>query len=932
MTLTPGSRLGAYEVVSLLGEGGMGQVYRATDTNLKRQVALKVLPASVAGDVERLARFQREAEVLAALNHPHIAQIFGLERSAGTTALVMELVEGEDLSARIARGPIPLDEALPIARQIAEALEAAHEQGIVHRDLKPANIKVRPDGTVKVLDFGLAKAIEPVVPGRGEAMQAATITSPGMTQAGAILGTAAYMAPEQAKGRPVDRRADIWAFGCVLYEMLTGRRAFPGEDITDTIVAVVSKEPDWSALPSGTPAPVQRLLVRCLKKDLKARVRDIGDARQRIEDLLSGDPDGAQVSPRAIAARPPASVASRLLPWAIAAAAVVALGTVLVFDPQGQSHPQELRPLVRLDVDLGEDVALPVPVAGQSARSIAISPDGMQLVYVSGSPAKLFVRRLDQPVATELAGTEGASGPFFSPDGQWIGFVAGRKVSKMSSSGGAVVAVTDTAYRGAVWGPRDTIVFGGLPKAWRVGAGGGTPEAIAEARGGELSLSDPDILPDGNAVLFTADNYGPVDRSTVEVLTLADGQRRTLVQGGASPRYLATARGTGHLVYVKGATLFAVPFDPIALQTRGNAVPMVDDVDAEASVGSAQFDISQTGTLIYVKVRGSRAVPRVLRWQGRSGAVEQTALPPGAYSQLSVSPNGRYAALTVAADGRTVQGGFVMAAGSDIWLYDLNREVLSRLTTDGISTSPAWSPDSRFIVFSSLANGILQVRADGARPPQVLVQSTANLYPGSFSPDGSRMAFMDSAGGGRIGTVSIQSDPRQLTAGTPEMFLTGSAANSTAPRTRYRSPAFSPNGRWLAYQSNETGTDEVFVRTFSGTSADGDRWQVSSGGGARPRWSAKGDTLLYESGGELLAVPYTAQGDTFVADKPRRWTGEGSAAAGVLAGGATWDLSPDGARVAVLAPVTTAAPRADHVVTFLQNFFDEVRRKAPLGQ
>jgi len=899
LALTLGTRLGVYEVTAQIGEGGMGAVYRATDTSLSRQVALKVLPDAFAADLDRLARFEREAKTLASLNHPHIAAIYAIEKSTGLHALVMELVEGEDLSQRIARGAIPLDEALPIARQIAEALEAAHEQGIIHRDLKPANIKVRADGTVKVLDFGLAKAMEPTAGSSPSVSMSPTITTPAMTHAGMILGTAAYMSPEQARGKTVDKRADIWAFGAVLFEMLTGSQPFPGEDISHVLARVIERDPEWSALPPALPPALGTYLRRCLVKDPRQRVRDIGDVRLALEGAFETAVPHATAS-----GSRPTSAAARALPWAVAAAfAVVA---VLLWAPW-RTHTPVDRPLVRLDLDLGSDVSLPVP---GRASSVSISPDGTRLVYASGTPSKLFMRRLDQPKATELPGTQGAAAPFFSPDGQWIGFISGVKVNKISVEGGAAVPVGSEAGVGANWG-EDGNVFIAARNLLRIRDGGGVRETVAELRGGELALLNPEILPGGNAILFAADNPGPVDKTTIEVVTLADRQRKTVVQGGASPRYLATGNGAGHLLYVNQATLFAIRFDLNTLTTRGTAVPVVDDVAHESVGGVGQFDVSRTGTLVYRRAIGGASSLTTLQWVDATGRKEPLPAKPGAYQDLSLSPDGTQVALLV------LDGG-----SEDIWVYDIHRDAMRRLTFGGaVYRFPRWSPDGRLVIFSSVGNGIFEARADGASQPHALMPSKLFFRSGSsFAPDGRRLAYTEytETRGTKIWTVPVADEGDHLKAGTPEPFLKSTFLDLN--------PSFSPDGRWLAYQSNESGTNEVYVRAFPPpTSGQGGRWQISNNGGTFPRWFRTGHDLLYQSGDQILTAGYTVKGDTFVAEKPRVWIAR--------LGGTQWDLAPDGKRVAVVTAVAPAdAPKQEHEVVFLQNFFDELRRRVPLGK
>ena len=908
MALTPGTRLGVYDITAQIGEGGMGQVYRATDTRLKRQVAIKILPPSLAADHDRLARFQREAEVLASLNHPHIAGIYGLEESDGVFALVMELVEGEDLSQRIGRGAIPLDEALPIAKQIAEALEAAHEQGIIHRDLKPANIKVRSDGTVKVLDFGLAKAMDVGSGGAGGSgglSMSPTLTSPAMmTGLGMILGTAAYMAPEQAKGRAMDRRVDIWAFGVVLYEMITGQRLFDAEDMSETLAAVLTRDVSMTTLPAAIPARLRALLRDCLIRDPRHRLRDIGDARIALEQIIGGAPDVTSTATagtvRLVSSRQP------WLPWVVTAAALAA-AAVTLWAPWRDEKPAD-RALVRLDVDLGADVSLPDPTS--SGSSVAISPDGMRLVYASGTPTRLIVRRLDQPNATELQGSQGATVPFFSPDGRWVGFLSGANANKISVDGGAAVPLGDgTGVSRASWGENGGIFTHGS-KILRIPNGGGPPETIAESRNGELSLFSPELLPGGNAVLFAADNPGAVDKTTIEVVTLADRQRKLLVSGGASPRYLSTGNAAGHLVYVNGATLFAIPFDLKTLTTRGTAVPVVDDVAHENLIGTGQFDVSGTGTLVYRRAIGGTSTQLTLQWVDGAGKREPLLVRTSVYADLSLSPDGTRVALTV-----------IAAGGQDVWVYDPRRDAMTRLTFGGaVYRFPRWSPDGRYVVFGSIGNGMTYARADGASQPQALTQSKILQYPGSFSPDGKRMAFEEQRGTqSQIWTVPVQDQDGQLKAGTPELFLKDGSTE--------RAPSFSPDGRWLAYHSNESGTNEVYVRAFPlPSSGQSGRWQISNNGGTSPRWSRIGHGLVYRSGDQIMAAAYTANGDTFVAEKPRVWIAK-------LGGTALWDLALDGKRVAVVSSAGSAeSPRQEHEVVFLQNFFDELRRRVPLGK
>ena len=585
MALSPGTKIGHYDVTALLGEGGMGQVWQATDTQLGRQVALKILPDAFAADPDRLARFTREAQILASLNHPNIAQIHGIEEAEGTRALVLELVEGPTLADRIAKGPIPLDEALPIAKQIAEALEAAHEAGVIHRDLKPANIKVREDGTVKVLDFGLAKAL--AGDAGSDPSESPTVTAAG-TREGVILGTAAYMSPEQARGRPLDKRTDIWSFGCVLFEMLTGQPVFSSETVSDTIANVLDRQPRWGALPAGTPAAVRKLLRRCLDKERKERLQHIGDARVEIRDALDG------TSAVETAAVPTAhSVGrSRTSMWLAVVVTVLLAGWGGWFANSRVGSDVEL-PIVRFEIPAGLAIG---PLGG----TIAISPDGTHILQ-RGMGSPLSLRSMDQSdIVRELV--QQGDGPFFSPDGNWVGFFDAG-LSRMPTSGGAPSIIAEFGARdlGASWGSDETIVFATTVGLYRVTATGGEPELLAAPRSehGELAYAWPDLLPGGNVALFTIVSEGPTRGADIAALDLGTGELTVVLRGGSRARYVAT----GHLVYVEGARLHAVAFDPTTQKVGGEPAQMLTEEVAFGQRGGAQFDISQTGTLVYLPAR-----------------------------------------------------------------------------------------------------------------------------------------------------------------------------------------------------------------------------------------------------------------------------------------------------------------------------------------
>ncbi len=895
MPLSAGTKLGSYEVVSAIGAGGMGEVYQAHDTKLGRDVAIKVFPEAFAHDPEKLSRFQREAKLLASLNHPNIATIHGLEDTNGTSYLVMELVPGENLAERVRRdGAVPVEEALTIAKQIAEALEAAHEKGIIHRDLKPANVKLTPEGKVKVLDFGLAKAFAGDT--STEDMGNSPTLSMAATMQGVILGTAAYMSPEQAKGKQVDKRTDIFAFGAVLYELLTGKQAFHGEDVGDILAAVVMKEPDWTALPAKIPSTIRTLLSRCLRKDKRQRLADATGLRIEIEDAIAAPKDSVATQAA------PASTSK--LPWAVAMAVTVLLA-IASWGWWRATRPveQPLRPLARLDVDLGPDVSLGSP---QGTDEI-ISPDGTRLVYVS--QGRLFTRLLDQPTATELAGTQGAREPFFSPDGQWVAFFTQADLKKISVEGGTPVTLCAGNGRGGSWGEDGNIIAaltatGGLS---RIPSAGGPPTPVTDLQSGEITHRWPQILPRSKAVLFTASTTGGYDAANIDVTSLADHRTRTLVRGGTFGRYLPS----GHLVYVNRGTLFAVPFDLDRLEVRGTPAPVLDQVGYNAGVGSAQLDFSQTGTLIY-RSGGAGGALLTVTWLDGAGKAQPLLAKPGAYGRPSLSPDEQQLALDVTEE-----------SGTDIWLYDLKRDTMTRLTFTGNNQFPVWSPDGRYIVFRAVGAGAYVTRSDGAGKTQPLIQSKNLQGSWSFTPDGKRLAFheQDLKTSYDLWTVPIVSDGAGLRAGKPEVFLQTPADE--------RAPAFSSDGRWLAYMSDESGTYQIYVRAFPDK---GGKWQISNSGGAYPMWSRNGHELFFEAlDNRIMVAAYTVKGDSFVADKPRKWSEK--QLGGTINAAKNVDLAPDGKRIVALMPVETAeGQKAQNHVIFLENFFDEVRRKVPVSK
>jgi len=879
MSLAPGTRFGPYEVAARLGAGGMGEVYRATDTNLGRQVAIKVLPSAVANDPDRLTRFDREARTLAALNHPNIAQVYGLEKAGGVTALVMELVEGPTLADLVAREPIPLGEALPIAKQITEALEAAHEQGIVHRDLKPANVKVREDGTVKLLDFGLAKAMAPAA-ASGDVANFSTITSPAMTHAGSVLGTAAYMSPEQARGKVVDKRADIWAFGCVLYEMLTGRPAFPGETFSDIVTNVLSGEPDLAALPAGTPTAVRRLIDRCLQKDVRFRLRDIGDSRF---DLSSDDAPAERLG----------DLPSRRPRWQTVAAAVTLLvgGFVLrgiLWNPGRQSAPPTPQPL---------RFSLPSPSGAPSVvpngRSLAMSSDGRYVAFqgVHSGQSWLYLRDLSTGETRTIS--EASDGyPFFSPDSVWLAFFERGKLEKVSVRGGAPIPLADApAPRGGSWGSDDAIVFAPDSRAGlsQVAAGGGPvrPLTTLDVAQAETSHRGPEVLPGGRAIVYRAEGT-TYATGALAVFSRDTGRQHVLVaEGGFQPSYSPT----GHLLYLQGDSLMAVPFDPVRLEISGTPGVVVEDVQT--------FAVSSTGTLVYVPAAGPRQV--TLAWVDRRGRAE--ALP-------LTSRNMSFPRLT--ADDRRVAVAIQERSLRDIWAYDLERGVLSRLTTDGSSLWPAWTPDGRRILYGSNRPGtvwdVFSKASDGGGPDMPLVVQPDTQVPRDVSPDGRWMAYQNSGSGAgeEIWLFPLQGQ--------------GAAVPFTRARAAERWPAFSPDSRWLAYASNESGRDEIYVRAVDGENG---KWQISNGGGGEPRWNPAGGELFYRDGGKMLAVDVTT-GATFSAGTPRVLFDDTSYRLGNV--GTNYDVAHDGTRFLMLREDSEAPSRPLNVVT---NWFEELKRLVP---
>jgi serine/threonine-protein kinase len=885
-----GRRLSEYEVQAWIGAGGMGEVYRAHDVKLGRDVAIKMLPGFLAGDPGRAERFKREARILATLNHPHIGAIYALEESAGILGLVLELVEGPTLADRLKAGPLRIRDALAMARQTADALEAAHAKGIVHRDLKPANIKVTADGTVKILDFGLAKAV-------AERTDLSPTRRPtvDLTAEGIVLGTASYMSPEQARGLVVDTRTDIWAFGCVLYETLTGRRAFRGDSIADCLAAILGSEPDWSALPPSTPPTIVGLLQRCLDKDVQRRLAQIGDARLELDSAM------ARRSRPAIVAARLASIARRVPRAAYVggvAVIVVAAGLGVRAVQQMTAKPQQV------EVGLATDEFIPPTHSSE----LALSPDGTVIAYASmkamgpmpkmnatlsggatpdmsdsvptmSMSEQIYVRPLAQDHAKPIGGALG-SAPFFSPDGKWLGFwhAPTGTLRKVALTGGAPIRICSavSGIAGGAWGPNDTIVF-----AWfdlfSVSAAGGTPKLLlkVDEQHGDRFYRHPSFLPSGKAVLFTvgmADNYS-YDDANIGVLSLATGEKKILIEGGSSARYSPS----GHLIYARGGKLLAVAFDPDKLQVVGQPFPVVDGVFMSANTGMAAYSISSDGRLVYAAGPLERGA-RIPVWVDRKGQATALPLTPRSYLHPKLSPDERQLAIEVE------------GASHDIFTYDFARGALTKMSFDGASHWPLWTPNGRRLTYRSWKTGTMTMwwmPADRSGAPELLTNVGSMQSPESWSPNGATLAFTqmdDPESGSDIYTLSLD----------------GNRIPHALIRTKFSegSPKFSPDGKWLAYSSNESGRPEVYAMTFPGP---GPTIQLSTEGGTDPVWRRDGRELYYRNGDQMMAVAVSGGAATTFAKPAVLWEARYLAGVGSSCGmsgptSANYDATADGER------------------------------------
>jgi len=922
VALTAGSRLGSYEIVALLGAGGMGEVYRARDTKLDRAVAIKVLPEMFVSDPERVARFQREAKTLAALNHPHIGGIYGLEDASGVHALVLELVEGPTLADRIAQGPIPLDETSTVAKQIAEALEAAHDQGIIHRDLKPANIKLRPDGTVKVLDFGLAKVLEPTAAAPANVTASPTITTPAMmTGVGMILGTAAYMSPEQAKGRPADKRSDVWAFGCVLYEMLTGRRPFEGEDVSDTLAAVLRADPDWHALPTSISPSVALLVRRCLERDRRRRIGDVSTIRLLLDDQL----------PAASSASGPIATKPSRSTLAAAAVGLMVVAAALGGFVAWNARPRAIPPIPsRFVVPLGEGQEF----SNVGDKGIAFSPDGSRIVYAAN--ARLYLRGISELEAQPIRGTDvNPRRPMFSPDGLSLAYfsIEQRALKRIATTGGAPVTVTvldsPNAPLGGTWSGEHIFFgqFGGPSHGIvRVQAAGGKLEVVAKTEPDEFADA-PQLLPDGEHLLFTIGRGTSAERwekSQIVVQSLKTGERKVLVDSASDGRYLAT----GHLAYAQGGVVYAVRFDLRTLQVIGGPVPIVEGVRraltaGSVSTGAAQFSVSETGSLAYIPgpISVSSTQLSIARLD-RKGVADPLKLPPGSYRDPRISP-----------DGKRLAFGTDDGKDATVWVYELSGATSMRpLTLGGKNRYPVWSADGQRIAFQSDREGDLGVfwqPADGGGKAERLTKpekGTAHV-PESWSPDGKWLV------------LSASKEPDGRTPGyTVASLMLSLADRKVVPFGDVRSTqpinaVFSPDGKWIAYTTRAPGmVSQIYVRPFPPTDVV---YQITRGtdrNAHHPFWSRDGHELYYIPAAGGFAVVGITTRPTFAFGDPVSLS---RGPLGFFEGGPgntrQNDATFDGRVVAVIAGNSSQAPAGASQAQFhvVLNWFEELKARVP---
>jgi eukaryotic-like serine/threonine-protein kinase len=903
MSIAAGKRLGPYEILSAIGAGGMGEVYKARDTRLDRIVAIKVLPTHLADRSELRERFEREAKTIASLNHPHICTLYDTGQQDGIDYLVMEYLEGETLAQRLQKGPLPLEQLLRYAIEIADALDKAHRKGITHRDLKPGNIMLTKSGA-KLLDFGLAKLKQETSPANVSLSDLPTAVDP-LTMQGTILGTLQYMAPEQVEGKEVDARTDIFAFGAVVYEMATGKRAFDGRTQVSVIGAIMSSDPPpISSLQPMTPPALDRVVKRCLAKEPDERCQSAKDLTDELKWIAEGGSQVGLAPPnevKGIRARGRRglifNVGVLLLVGAVIGLALWNLKPAPALAPQA---------VTRMVINLPPGQQLPDL---QDGPALALSPDGTHLAYVArqGGTQQVYLRAMDSLVSRPVPDTEGSINPFFSPDGQWLGFFSGKTLKKVSLSGGEaqnLVDISSPPPRGASWGSQGMIALGNSGGMWLqvVSEGGGAKQRLTRIEKGDISHRWPEFLPGGKAVIFSAAPTGAdLTNAQVAVQSVGTMQQQNLIQGGVYPHYAPT----GHLVYAQGGNLLAVLFDPQRLKVTGKSAPVVEGVLQSPSTGDAQYSFSATGSLAYVS-GGVQSAQNKLVWVSRSGAEQLVAAPVHTYLGPRLSPDGRRVAVQVT------------ESDSQIWLYDLSREALTRLTFEGSSNqAPSWTPDGKRIAFQSNKEGPLNIfwqLADGSGGLERLTTNEDTQIPGSWSPDGQLLAFIQLFSGG--------------TEKENEIWVLRLNDRKTQPFLQTQSNAyvlrFSPDGHWLAYVSNESERFEVYVQPYPGP---GGRWQISTEGGREPVWNPNGRELFYRSGNKVMAVEIATQ-PSFSAGKPRMLF-EGRYVLG-QAITTNYDVSPDGQRFLMVKPAEQeqAPPTQINVVL---NWFEELKRRVPTG-
>ena len=889
-----------YVIIDELGKGGMGEVYLAEDTNLKRNVAIKVLPQPFALDKERLARFEREARLLASLNHPNIATIHGLEKSDNQRFLVMELVEGETLREKISKGPLPVEDALEVCKQIAEGLESAHEKGIIHRDLKPANVKVTPEGKVKILDFGIAKAFHDHADD-SDPTKSPSITDE-MTRPGMVLGTAAYMSPEQAKGKSVDKRTDIWAFGCILFECLTAKRTFEGETASETIASILKGEPEWDELPAATHMGIRALIRRCLQKDKNRRQHDIADARIEIEETLA---EGSGLFQKTFKTAQGIRTGGwrRIVPWSLFGVTAI-IAAISFWSPWRSEQPLK-KSITQFVINLPSTETLDPGLR----PAVAISPQGRSIVNVSvhDDRTQLYLREMDQLEATPIPGTKDASGPFFSPDGEWIGFFSSGKLKKISLSGGTPQTLCDaTLGRGACWGPDNNIIFTAAPGTglWRISANGGDAQIVTklDIENDELTHRWPEILPGGKAVLFTirTSNNSSFDDASIALFSFKTGQQRILIEGGTQASYAPT----GHLVFAREGALHAVPFDVERLKKTGPSIPILEHVIMDPATGAAHFSFSENGSLVYIQ-GDPWIAERKLFWSNRQGKIQPLSEKSYPLQNPQHSPDGKKLAL------------MIEAASDDVWIYDIVRDNFTRLTYEaGSNVAPIWTPNSQRVTFSSNRAGPFNLfwkPADGSGIAEQLTASEFVDFPNSWSPDAEVLIYSQNhpTTGLDLWLLPFKEESN------PRKFI-------VTPYNEFASK-FSPDGKWIAYVSDESGKNEVYVQQFPGP---GGKLQISKNGGSFPVWAPNGEELFYINGNKMMAMEISTA-PKFEASSPRQLFVSEYLISGANPSIPNYDISSDGYHFVMIRSEQEKAPTRLHVIL---NWFDELKRLVPSGK